>query len=513
MTTISYVFGGIGIFLLGMFLLTSGLKALAGKRLKKLLKKFVGGKISSILSGFVVTTAVQSSSATTLMTIGFVSAGLITFSQSIGLILGANLGSTTTGWIVSLLGVKFKILTIALPFIGLGAFLKFSKKENFQLIGQALAGFGLIFVGIDVLQQGMGDLTGIINLRGFDNGIWGSVLLLFIGILMVLIMQSSGATMAMTITALYAEAIAFEHAMILVIGQNIGTTATALLGAVGATITAKRTAFAHALFNITTGILVFLSLPLFINLIKIIEVHLGIVEEATQLAVFHSLFNIVGIVLIYPFIKNFAKFIEKILPEKQSDLTHRLDENLTQHPGVAIEAVKKTVIDIKLVLNGQLKEILQGKPLTKKKDVELAINRTSTYLNQLDKTNGAIDYEIYVPIIHSLDHMRRLLRAMSEKENSKLNHINEIKEEILQTIVKIENNIKKEENEFLIETTKKLSEYIALTRKDKRKETLKNIAENRIKTEEGITKIEEIMWVDRIAYHIWRMTEHIIKKH
>jgi len=239
--------GGIGLFLLGMILMTDGLKTAAGNALRKALARFTGGPLSALLSGATLTALVQSSSATTLATIGFVSAGILTFEQAVGVVFGANLGTTSTGWLVSLLGFKVSIAAFALPMVGAGALANLLGRGRWRAAGLAVAGFGLIFVGIDQLQVGMAGLATRLDpsmLPG-DN-LAGRLALVGLGVLMTVVMQSSSAAVATTLAALHAGTIGLDHAAALVIGQNVGTTVTAGLAAIGASTAARRTALAHA---------------------------------------------------------------------------------------------------------------------------------------------------------------------------------------------------------------------------------------------------------------------------
>jgi phosphate:Na+ symporter len=195
-----------------------------------------------------------------LTTIGFVSAGLLSFSSALGVIVGANVGTTSTGWIVSLLGFKLNVGQVALPFIGVGALLRLLFDGRRAHLGMALAGFGLIFIGIDVLQEGMGGLAQRIDLSSFPATTLASrLLLILIGAVMTVLLQSSSAAVALTLTALNSQAIDLEQSAYLVIGQNLGTTVTAVLAAVGASVPARRTALGHILFNALTGLLAFVS--------------------------------------------------------------------------------------------------------------------------------------------------------------------------------------------------------------------------------------------------------------
>ncbi len=304
------IFGGIGLFLLGMTMLTNGLKEIAGEALKRWLNTFTKGTVTAIISGALMTILVQSSTATTLLTIGFVSAGLLTFLQSIGVIIGANIGSTSTGWIISLIGFKISLQTMSLPIIGVGVFMSLIAPNDIKKFGGVLAGFGLLFLGIDMLQQGMGSAHDLISFESIPaDSVLSILLLIVIGVVMTVIMQASSAAMAATLTALYAGAIDFNQAAYLVIGQNIGTTATALFAAIGASVSAKRTAMTHFLFNAITAVVVTVGFSYFIKLTKwITESITGQFDQTLALAIFHTMFSIFGMIIFLPFIKCICKF-------------------------------------------------------------------------------------------------------------------------------------------------------------------------------------------------------------
>ena len=211
MAAVVAVIGGIGFFLLGMSLMADGLKGIAGDSLRRLLNRFTGGTVSSMATGAVMTLLLQSSTATSLMTIGFVSAGMLSFVQAVGIIFGANLGTTSTGWMVAFIGLKFSISQLALPIVGIGVLLKQFSAGRWALLGHVLAGLGLIFVGIQFLQDGMAGLDGYIDLSRFAELTVGNrLLLILIGVVMTVIMQSSSAAVATTITVLASGAIGWS---------------------------------------------------------------------------------------------------------------------------------------------------------------------------------------------------------------------------------------------------------------------------------------------------------------
>ncbi|MGL4368373.1 MAG: Na/Pi cotransporter family protein, partial [Spirochaetota bacterium] len=346
-----YVLGGVGLFILGMILMTDGLKTLAGDTLRVMLSRFTGGRLSAIATGIGITAIMQSSHATLIATIGFVSAGLLTFEQSVGIVIGAHIGTTSTGWLVSLLGLKMPMAMISLPALGAGAMMRLLGREKTANIGLVLAGFGLIFLGIDTLQTGMKDVAGTIDLSGLTAvSLSGRALLVSIGIIMTIIMQSSSAAITMTLAALNTGAITLEQSAALVIGQNVGTTLTAAIAAVGGSTSAKRTAAAHIIFNVITAVAVFIILPWFLGLLVWGITGLGGTDPTIILPAFHTAFNIFGMCIILPLIGKFCTLIEIIIPQKGPVLTRNLDYSVAVIPAVAIEAARRTVRDITISL-------------------------------------------------------------------------------------------------------------------------------------------------------------------
>jgi len=268
-TTIS-VLGGVGLFLLGMSVMTGGLKALAGSGLRTTLRKVAATPLSGAFWGAFVTLIVQSSSATTMTTIGLVSAGLLTFSQGLGLVFGANVGTTGTGWLIALIGVRVSLTAAALPMIFSGALIKLLGRGRLSAAGGALAGFALVLFGLTTLQQGMGGLAEQLHpanlpaVSGPGVGWWSSLVgvlaLITLGVAMTAVMQSSTAAIAVTLSAHFAGAVGLDQACALVIGQNIGTATSSAMAAIGASSTAKRLALAYILFKLIAA---FIALVLF----------------------------------------------------------------------------------------------------------------------------------------------------------------------------------------------------------------------------------------------------------
>ncbi len=318
--------GSLGLFLFGMKVMSDGIQKAAGDKLKSILNMMTTNRIAAVFTGFFITALIQSSSATTVMIVSFVNAGLLNLGQAIGVIMGANIGTTVTGWIVALLGFKFKITSMALPAIGIGLPFFFSKKLNKKEIGEILIGFGLLFLGLGFLKDSVPDIKShpeilefIQNLTG--HGIGSMILFVIIGGLITVIVQSSSAAMAITLTMAYSGWIDYPTAAAIVLGENIGTTVTAYLASIGTTVNARRTSRAHTLFNVFGVIWMLLVFKPFLILVDIVvpgDIFAGTNPSIipAHLAMFHTLFNIVNTFISIFFIPQLVYIVRKLVPEK-----------------------------------------------------------------------------------------------------------------------------------------------------------------------------------------------------
>jgi phosphate:Na+ symporter len=351
MSTAISILGGVGLFLLGMTVMTEGLKALAGSSLRTVLGKAAATPLSGAFWGAVITLLVQSSSATTMTTIGLVSAGLLTFPQGLGLVFGANIGTTGTGWLVALVGVRVSLSSYALPMIFVGALVKLLGRGRVSAAGAALAGFALVLFGLTTLQQGMGglaeslhpsDLPAVLGAPGVGwlSGSLGLLTLVVVGLVMTAVMQSSTASIAVTLSAYYAGAIGVDQGCALIIGQNIGTATSSAMAAIGASTTAKRLAVAYILFKVIAALIALALFPLTIPLIVRAA---GAFDGVTLLAAYHTAYNVVGVLVLMPVIGWFTRFVVRLLPDRTSPLTRSLDPAALETPIAAAEAVRRTV--------------------------------------------------------------------------------------------------------------------------------------------------------------------------
>lgn len=406
--------GGLGLFLLGMALLTEGLRVMAGESLRRALVRFTGTPFKAFGSGALVTLLVQSSSATTVTVIGFVSAGLLTFPQALGVVFGASLGTTGTGWMVALLGLKVKLGVFALPVVALGAFLKLFGHGRRSALGTALAGFALIFLGIDFLQgamQGLGESIKIAHLP--STGFAGHLLALAVGVGLTVVMQSSSAAMATTLTALHTGTVNFEQAAALAIGAAMGTTVTGVLAALGGSVPAKRTALAHVLFNAVTGGLALGLLPWYLRGIAHAQTHWGLEPGAVSLAAFHSSFIGVGVLFFLPWVRGFARLIERLLRDRGPHLTRHLDPTLLHTPPVALEALRRALAETACSLFQALRGCLEAPPHpvaeTLRGEVSRALVEAQEFLARVPVLPGdAAVAQARLAEMHAIDHLSRL---------------------------------------------------------------------------------------------------------
>lgn len=413
--------GGIGLFLIGMMLLSEGLVALAGNALKRALVRFAGTPYKAFTSGTLITALVQSSTATTVTLIGFVSAGLITLAQAIGVVIGASLGNTATGWIVAGLGLRIDLGYYTLPMIGIGALIRLLVRGRWSNLGLALAGFGVMFLGLDTLQDGMSALASQVSLAELPVGGYGARLaIMLIGLVLTAIMQSSSAAIATTLAALHSNAINFDQAAAMVVGASIGTTLTGALVTIGGSISAKRTALAHILFNLVAGIIAIALLPGYAWLIGEIDQHLGVSPGALSLALFHTLFIGVGVVLILPWSHRFARLIERVLPDSNDNPARQyLDDSLLSIPAVALEASQRALEQVadKLLLNYQQIMEMAGSETLESDLAQMhqALDDTFAFVTriQIPAEEQRLG-ELSIAQLHAIDHLLRLRSRLTE---------------------------------------------------------------------------------------------------
>ena len=340
---------GVAIFLFGMLSLEEGFKAFTAGTLEKLLRASTNRLWKSLTFGVLSTSVMQSSSLVSVITITFLSAGLLELASAIGIIFGANLGTTTGAWLVAGFGLKVNLSSYAMPMLVFGIVLVFQESKNLKGAGYVLAGLGFLFLGIHYMKEGFDTFGQAIDLAEYSMTGYGGVLVFAgIGIVATVIMQSSHATLILILAALATQQITYENALALAIGSNVGTTVTAILGSLGSGIDGKRLALAHLIFNMITGLIAILGIYHLITAVDWVSARLGIAADnyTLQLAVFHTLFNLLGVLVMLPLIKQLVALLRKLIPSESIEVERPIYLGSASRGlrDVALEAVKKESI-------------------------------------------------------------------------------------------------------------------------------------------------------------------------
>ncbi|MDR1972085.1 MAG: Na/Pi cotransporter family protein [Treponema sp.] len=361
------VVGGLCLFLYGMKVMSDGIQHAAGNRLQNFLNLMTKNRFVGVLTGAVVTALVQSSSAVSVMVVSFVNTGLLSLTQAIGVIMGANIGTTTTAWIVSLVGFEIDISALALPAVGIGFFMQVIKWKRRDL-GEVFMGFGFIFLGLRFLTDALPtvDAAHLEFIRRFsDLGFLSILIGLGAGTTVTLLMHSSAATITLTITMAMGDMISFETAAAMILGANIGTTIDAIMAAIGAKTAAKRTALVHVLFNVVGSVVAVIFFQPLIMLVDMLTPgSSGGSGIAAHLAMFHTVFNIMGTILFLPFVRQFAMLVSFLIKD-QDDLpavrrTYRLQYisgTLQNTPELNIIRAEKEIRDMAGVASSMFAQI------------------------------------------------------------------------------------------------------------------------------------------------------------
>lgn len=392
---------GIALLLFGMVILEEGFKVFAKGSLQKIIKNATNTLSKSIGIGALVTALMQSSSLVSVITISFISAGLITLSAGIGIIFGANIGTTSTAWLVAVFGLKIKVSAFAMPMLVFGVLFTFQKKKWQKGLGNVLLGLGLFFLGIHYMKEGFEVFNQYLDLSQYAvTGFKGVLLYALLGIVVTAILQSSSATLALILTALAADQITYENALALAVGSNVGTTITAVIGSIGANIAGKRLAMAHLIFNLITGILALLLIFPLARFVDFISKNFGIAttDYTLKLAVFHTIFNVFGVLIMLPFLNKLTVWLTKYIVStnaKDIDQPKFLNENVIKVPESMLSSVVKETKHlfenalfeiVTHAMNVHRTDVLSGlkpKNITKKSTKEIAIDVSQSYYDKV----------------------------------------------------------------------------------------------------------------------------------
>jgi phosphate:Na+ symporter len=403
---------GLSIFLYGMFLLEDSVRIMSGKAFRQMIRFYTDGRLRSIGSGALITAILQSSSAVSLMVLAFVGAGVMTMENGIGVMMGANIGTTFTSWIVAVFGFKIKIESFAFPLIacaGLLFIIVQSSSKIFQL-GRLLIGFGLLFLGLDFMKTSVEAYAQHIDLTVLAE--YGSWVYLLFGIVMTALMQSSSATIAMILTGINTGLIDFQTATAMVIGANIGTTVTVLLGAIGGTPAKKRVGTSHLIFNLITGIVAFSALG---PLAHFVGLFIDTSTNAVMgLALFHTVFNLIGVVLFFPFIGYISQYLLRFFPERKAVLTVYLNNTPTEVLDAATSSLRKETLHLFEECQFYTLKIFGI-------DDKLVFDHNLPFQKKLGRRSTLTDFYENAKLLHGeiIEFYAKLLSANLEKEEAK----------------------------------------------------------------------------------------------
>ena len=394
--------GALGFFIYGMKIMSEGIQKIAGNKMRQFLGAMTSNRFAGVFTGFTTTALIQSSSATTVMIVSFVNAGLLTLRQSIGVIMGANIGTTITAWIITILGFKIKMDVLALPIIAFGLPLMFSSNNKYKALSEFLIGFALLFLGLDALKGAVPDISNNPEILHFleewtSMGILSTLLFVGIGTIVTVVVQSSSAAMALTLVLCADGIIPFEAAAAMVLGENIGTTITANLAAMVGNIHAKRTARAHLIFNLFGVIWMVVA---FNGVTAGIDKYM--VASGAQspfvtaaaipaaLSIFHTVFNIANAVFLIGLVDFIARTVTKMVPSKGDDEEFRLeyiDTGIMLTPELSIMEAKKEVAKfgkITVRMSGFIRTLLLESDPKKKKKLNEKIKKYEEITDQME---------------------------------------------------------------------------------------------------------------------------------
>jgi phosphate:Na+ symporter len=548
--------GALGFFIYGMKIMSDGIQKVAGNKMREILSAMTSNRLKGVFTGFFVTSLIQSSSATTVMLVSFVNAGLLSLKEAIGVIMGANIGTTVTAWLIAIFGFKIKIGEMALPIIAFGLPMMFTNKDKLKSLGEVLVGFALLFMGLDALKESVPDLRSNSEMLEFlgnyaGNGILSVLLFVGVGTLITIVVQSSSAAMALTLTLLYKGVIPFEVAAAMVLGENIGTTITANLAAIIANVHAKRAARAHFIFNVFGVIWMILVFPYFLKLIdniwepfqewmQTISPDIGKGKEEFQLSLFHTLFNLINTLILIWFVPVIAKIVTKMVkPKDEIDQEFHLEYiagGVMSTPELSILEARKEISKFIDVVEKQIKllpkllitpdekklkkfykKIAFYEEVTDRMEQEIADYLAKVAEGELSEQSSA-KIRAMISIINDLekigDTCYQIAKIIERKQNHKLYFLPEQREnlnkfydllfEAFQSLKKSLNNNFENVN---LEEAKKWEDKINAYRDKLRKDYLRKIEKGKYKLESGVIYADVFSNIEKIGDFIYNIEE------
>ena len=550
--------GALGFFIFGMKIMSDGIQKVAGSKMRSILSKMTSNRFLGIITGFLITALLQSSSATTVMIVSFVNAGLLSLVESIGVIMGANIGTTITAWLISILGFKVKISSIALPIIAFGFPMMFASKANIRSWAEVFIGFALLFMGLDELKNAVPDLKQNPEFLSFlanyaDMGYLSTIIFIGVGTILTLVVQSSSAAMALTLVMCYGGYIPFELAAAMVLGENIGTTITANLAALVGNVHAKRAARAHFIFNVFGVIWMIIAFPFFIKMIDnymTVNMHmspLNVVGESVAipigLSIFHTIFNILNVLLLVGFVPLISRTVIKMQPSKGD-----LDEEFhLEHIGTGlmsttelsiVEANKEVAKFGKRVLKlfgfipalleetnskkfqEKLSRVKKYEDITDRMEVEIADYLAKASQGELSDS-ASVKVRSMISIINDMERIGDICYQMSieinRKKEQNVSFLPEMKTQLYEmidavneTLKVMQKNLKTNYTQVAIDKADNLEISVNRMRNKIRKDYLQRVEKGEVKIQAGMIYINLIHSLEKIGDHVFNISEAIV---
>ncbi|MEM7550693.1 MAG: Na/Pi cotransporter family protein [Bacteroidota bacterium] len=551
------IIGALGFFIYGMKVMSEGIQKIAGSRLRKILSAMTSNRFKGVLTGFLVTSIIQSSSATTVMVVSFVNAGLLSLIEAIGVIMGANIGTTVTAWLISIIGFKVKISALSLPIIAIGFPMLFSPRSNLKSFGEVLIGFALLFMGLETLKTSVPDLRSNPQVLEFlasytDLGILSILLFIVIGTILTIVVQSSSASMALTLVMTNNGWIPFEMSAAMILGENIGTTITANLASLVGNVFAKRAARAHLVFNIFGVVWMLLFFSFFIKAIDFYMVKTQGVSPLdpdqytsipVALSIFHTSFNIINTLILVWFANFIARIVNKMVKSKGDEefrLEH-LSGSFVATPEISILEARKEIAKfgkitsrlseyIRLLLEKPSKrkhsklmeKVKKYEELTDRLEVEVGRFLSKTHEGNVSE-ESSIKIRAFLGINHHLERIGDIFYQISKSINKKLESDNWFSETQTENLTEMfdlidkafdtmNKNLDSEYSNVSIKEATETEDAINEYRKKLRQNHLYMIETGEIDIQSGLIYNEILTWCERIGDHIYYVSKGIAGK-
>jgi phosphate:Na+ symporter len=554
--------GALGFFIYGMKVMSDGIQKVAGSKMRDILAAMTSNRFFGLITGFLVTALVQSSSATTVMIVSFVNAGLLTLTQSIGVIMGANIGTTITAWLISILGFKVKISAIALPIIAVGFPMLFSSKDRINSWAHVLIGFALLFLGLDELKHAVPDLKSNPQILSFlqnyaDLGYLSTFIFIIVGTVLTLVVQSSSAAMALTLVMCNEGWIPFELAAAMVLGENIGTTVTANLAALVGNVHAKRAAAAHFVFNMFGVAWMFVVFPFFL---KGIAHYMGnymsmypSAESASfdphhipvALSIFHTSFNILNVFMLIWFVPFIAKTVTRIIPSKGDDEDFRLEfigRGLVQTPDISLAEAENEIVKFAKINQKGVQKIsdlieetegrTQQKLIKKIKEYEdhtdLIEVKVAEFLMELSKLelsdNGSRRVQSFLAVINHMESIGDLYYQMSRAVQQKIEKkiwfdeehredLRDLRNMVFESMAEMKEALRKRPSDINLDKAIAIEKRINKKRDKLKAKNFKRIEQGKTSLDTGLIYMDLVGGYERIADHVISISEALRGDH